>query len=308
MKLKIDFEIAQNELAQTWPSFFMLGSCFAQNQAERMAQLGFDVLSNPFGIIYNPVSIQNLLQRISNNTTYTETDFNQRNTVFSWEHHGDFKYSGVTPAVETSNVILTTARQAAQKADVILLTLGTSLVHTHNDIPVANCHKIANHEFEQKQLTFDETKTSIEHSISLIKQLNPTASIIITVSPVRHLRSGIIENSRSKAVLLAALHEVLRSVTNVTYFPSYELFIDELRDYRFAKEDMTHPTPQAETYIWDRFCETYFTATTRDIIEHVKKYNLFAAHRPIHSANEHVQKVAEKRNTLQLTYPFLKIK
>ena len=121
MKLKIDFEIAQNELAQTWPSFFMLGSCFAQNQAERMAQLGFDVLSNPFGIIYNPISIQNLLQRISNNTAYTETDFNQRNTVFSWEHHGDFKYSGVTPAVETSNVILTTARQAAQKADVILV-------------------------------------------------------------------------------------------------------------------------------------------------------------------------------------------
>ena len=176
MKLKIDFEIAQNELAQTWPSFFMLGSCFAQNQADRMAQLGFDVVSNPFGIIYNPVSIQNLLQRIRSNTAYTETDFNQRNTVFSWEHHGDFKYSGATPAVETSNAILTTARQAAQKADVILLTLGTSFVHTHNNILVANCHKIANHEFEQKQLTFDETKNSIEHSISLIKQLNPTAS------------------------------------------------------------------------------------------------------------------------------------
>jgi hypothetical protein len=308
LKLQIDFDITKQELPVKWPSFFMLGSCFAQNQAERMAALGLDVCSNPYGIVYNPVSMEKILSRLVHHIAYTEHDFYAQNTVFSWEHHGDFKYHNVAQAVARSNELLSSARDFILKSDVVVLTFGTSLVHCYNGQIVANCHKMPNKEFEQGQLSFSQTKEVITQSLEHIKSINTKAHIILTLSPVRHLRSGVVHSSRSKATLLTAIHELITHFNGVSYFPSYEIFMDELRDYRFAKEDMTHPTTQAENYIWNRFCKTYFSSETLNILDHVTKYTQLAAHRPIHLPEQHLRLVNEKKNSLQNKYPFLRLK
>lgn len=308
MKLKIDFPIARQPIKEQWPSFFMLGSCFAQSQAERMASLGLLVNANPFGIIYNPLSIETILERMANKQEYSTSNFEDRDSVFSWEHHGDFTYTTAEQATSASNHILQEAITNISKSDVIVITLGTSLIYTHSGEAVANCHKIPNKEFGQRQLTFAEVRESIETIAEHVHKLNADAHIIYTVSPIRHLRSGVQESSRSKAALLAALHEAIATNKKASYFPSYEIFIDELRDYRFAKSDMTHPTEQAEEYIWQRFCETYLSDKTQSILQDVKKYTQLAAHRPIHAPELHQKQVAEKLKTLQTKYPFLQLK
>ena len=305
MKLKIDFEIPKQVQALNWPSFFLMGSCFSERQAERMEKMMLDNYSNPFGILYNPISIEKIIRRISDNQKYSNTDFDHRTDYFSFEHHGNFKYKTVENAIADSNKKLDDAHTLLKKSNVVVLTFGTSLVYSRDDEVVANCHKLPNNEFEQRQLSFDEVKTSIENTIQNIRNINADAHILLTVSPIRHLRSGIPESSRSKAVLSAAMHEVLEPLENVSYFPSYEIFIDELRDYRFAKEDMTHPTLQAENYIWERFCETYFSSETIKILEDVNKYNQFASHRPIHPNELHNVQVAEKKTALLNKHPFL---
>ena len=310
MKLKIDFTIPAHQIGGNWPSFFTIGSCFADSQACRMRSLGMEAYSNPYGIVYNPISIERIFERSLSSKPYTTQDFEQRESIFSWEHHGDFKYQNTADAVAESNAILTETVAKLVHAEVIIITYGTSLVYTHAKNIVANCHKVPNREFEQKQLRFLEVKESIQQTLRHIATLNPTAQVVFTVSPVRHLRSGVSESSRSKAILIGALHEVLDEAQNnhYSYFPSYEIFMDELRDYRFAKTDMTHPTEQAEEYIWDRFCETYFSKETLQIVEDVKKYNQLAAHRPIHSAELHNMHVSEKLKILQKNYPFLNFK
>lgn len=308
MKLKIDFDISADELKSEWPSFFTIGSCFADSQAQRMKKLGMDVQSNPFGIVYNPISIEKILERISNTRLYTEVDFVQKATYFSWEHHGDFKYPSINDAITHSNLILKESNESLAQANVVIVTLGTSLVYSYNSSVVANCHKQPNKEFEHNQLSFEQTKKSIQGILDQISNCNTEAKVIFTVSPIRHLRSGVATNSRSKAVLISAIHEVLHGNKQHNYFPSYEIFIDELRDYRFAKSDMTHPTEQAEEYIWQRFCETYLSDKTQSILQDVKKYTQLAAHRPIHAPELHQKQVAEKLKTLQTNYPFLQLK
>lgn len=308
MKLKIDFDIPKNELAAKWPTFFAIGSCFAQNQAIRKRELGFNAHSNPFGILYNPISIEHIFDRCQNSRLYTKEDFENKGSYFSWEHHGDFNYDTADKAMTESNVILQETQKALSQADVIILTYGTSLVYRYKDKVIANCHKQPNNIFEHEQLSFSEIKASIHRTLDLISSINAEAKVIFTVSPIRHLRSGVMESSRSKATLLSALHEVISEEKRASYFTSYEIFMDELRDYRFAKTDMTHPTEQAEEYIWDRFCVTYFSAETLQILKEVKNYTQFAAHRPIHATELHEKQVAEKLNLLTTNYPFLHFK
>jgi len=308
LKLKIDFDILSEEIGKVWPSFFTMGSCFAQNQAIRKRELGFNVHSNPFGILYNPISIEHIFDRCQNSKLYTKEDFEHKGSYFSWEHHGDFTYDTVDQAVVESNIILQETQKDLSQADVIILTYGTSLVYTHQDTVIANCHKQPNNLFEHEQLSFSEIKASIHRTLDLISSLNALAKVIFTVSPIRHLRSGVTESSRSKAVLLAALHEALgeRENKQSTYFPSYEIFMDELRDYRFVKEDLTHPTTQAEQYIWERFSSTFFNKKTAQIIEEVEKYNDFKNHRP-KDAFLHAHQVIEKKNKLNKVYPFINL-
>lgn len=309
MKFKIDFDIKKQTLAHRWPKFFMLGSCFAANQSERLQNAGFTVRSNPFGIIYNPISIATLLYRIAEQKLYTEHDFIEKGSYFSLEHHGNFNYPTLQEAVEQSNTLVLEAKTAIERADTIVLTFGTSLVFHHLDKKkiVANCHKLPNSLFEKLQLNFAITSNSIENCINDIRKINPDAHIIFTISPVRHLKSGVLENSRSKAMLITSLHSILPNHENVTYFPSYEIFTDELRDYRFVKEDLMHPTNAAEKYIYGKFADCYFSKETKEISQEVEEFRQFANHRSLTSPDLHQTQIQEKRSALQKQYPFINI-
>ncbi len=309
MKFKIDFDIKKQTLAARWPNFFMMGSCFAANQSERIKNAGFSVFSNPFGIIYNPISIATLLYRIAEQKLYTDQDFFEKGTFFSLEHHGTFQYDTLQEAIEKSNALLQDTETAIIKADTIVLTLGTSLVFHHLDKKkiVANCHKLSNSSFERLQLNFTITSNSIENCINDIRKINSSAHIIFTVSPVRHLRSGVLENSKSKAMLITALHSILPNHENVSYFPSYEIFTDELRDYRFVKEDLMHPTDAAEKYIYEKFADCYFSKETKEILHEVEEFKRFANHRSLTSPELHQTQTQEKRNELLKQFPFINI-
>ncbi|MBT8326411.1 MAG: GSCFA domain-containing protein [Bacteroidia bacterium] len=307
MKFKIDFDIPKKTLIQKWPRFFMMGSCFAANQSNRLHGDGFNVKSNPFGIIYNPISIASLLYRIAEQKLYVEEDFVENGTFFSLEHHGKFTYHSRQNAVEESNSLLVEAKNDIESADAIVLTLGTSLVFHHMDEKkiVANCHKLPNSQFEKLQLNFTITSNSIENCIKDIRKINPSSHIIFTISPVRHLRSGVLENSKSKAMLISSLHSILPNHENVSYFPSYEIFTDELRDYRFVKEDLMHPTNAAEKYIYQKFANCYFSDETLKIMQEVRGFKLFKNHRSLTSPDLHQTQIEEKRNALLKQYPFL---
>ncbi len=308
MKFKIDLDIPKCYIANEWPNFFSIGSCFAQNQSVRLAKAGFKVYSNPFGIIYNPVSISSILYRLAQDRLYTSKDFIQ-DGVFSLEHHGNYSYQSIDQAIAKSNELLATSKAALAKSDVVIITLGTSIVF-HNlqyQKIAANCHKLPGNQFQKLQLHYKAVVNSVENCIKDIRKLNANAEIIFTVSPIRHLKSGVIQNSRSKANLLAALHEVLEKTDRTYYFPSYEIFMDELRDYRFAKDDLAHPTQQAEEYIWGKFKETVFTPKINNTIDEVEKFRKFEEHIPLSKDNNHKAEIETKRKMLISKYPELSL-
>lgn len=305
LKLKIDFNIPKQLLPKVWPSFFSMGSCFAANQAMRMSAHGLVSPSNPFGILYNPVSIARILERCAQNIAYQTVDFESHNKYYSWEHHGDFIFDNASNAAIRCNQLLAKTHSDIEIADAVIITLGTSLVFTHKQQVVANCHKLPSHYFEQRQLSFAETTESLRRIADSIYQINKKAQVIWTLSPVRHLRSGVVQSSVSKAFLLAGIHNIVIGNPKHTYFPAYEVFMDELRDYRFAKEDMMHPTEQAEMYIWQRYCQTYFSDETIATLRSVQKYRELAAHRPRENAHLHQQQVVDLRKNLIKKYPFL---
>lgn len=308
LRLKIELDIPKNELPYLWPSFFNIGSCFAQNQSSKMRRLGFAVSDNPFGILYNPVSIQHLLDRVASDNFYTPNDFYLEEDYFSFEHHGSYHYSSLENAVQKSNDIIKKSKKVFKDSDICLITLGTSLVYEYEGNIVANCHRIPNQKFNHTQLTHSDVLSSLHSIVSACKKIAPSSSVIFSVSPIRHLKSGIVESSRSKSVLIAAIHEFMDDYTNddISYFPGYEIFMDELRDYRFSKEDLTHPNDQAQHYIWDRFCETYFSKQTLDIIQSVNDFRRLEEHRP-QKEDKHAKQVYQMKQKLKNQYPFLTI-
>lgn len=311
MKFTIDFKIPKRPLLVEWPSFFTMGSCFAEVQAQKLSNSGFEVLNNPFGIIFNPVSTFKIIERIAQDVEYQTKDFLQYDgAYFCLEHHGNFKFESLQEAISSSNNVLHKTKEFLKNTDVVVLTWGTSLVYIHEESQdvAGNCHKLPQNIFSKKQLSYQDTSRAIASQFHLLRDIcKKDVKIIATISPIRHLRSGLIENNRSKAILLAALHEIIESKDDVIYFPSYEIFMDELRDYRFSKEDMTHPTSQAENYIWQRFCETFFGKDLLGIIDQVQSYCTFAAHIPRKNPKTHETLRLEKKKLLLEKYPFLKI-
>ena len=308
IKLKIDFDIPQKELPFKWPSFYSMGSCFAENQSMRLSRSGFNVKSNPFGIQYNPVSIEQTLWRIQLDKKYESQDFISSDRFFSLEHHGSFEYDSLNAAIEGSNLILAKTRDQLKQTDVCIFTLGTSLVYQYDGKTVANCHRLPTQDFEQVQLTHQQAFDSLNSIIKYCKIFNPNLYLIFTVSPIRHLRSGIVESNRSKALLISTIHDLIeyQKDPNISYFPAYEIFIDELRDYRFSKEDLSHPNKQAQDYIWSRFCDTYFSDDTKNIVSSVEKYLNFKNHQPS-KLEPHLEQLNNMKKQLLKTYPFLNL-
>ena len=261
-----------------------LGSCFAQNIGEKFSYFKFQNTVNPFGIIFNPVSIENLISRVVNNQKFTENDIFFHNDLWHcFEVHSELSHSDKTIFLDRLNQILSDFHLQIFKSTHFQITYGTSWVYRNkssNSI-VANCHKVPQSQFDKEILSVATIEKSIQNTIDLIQKVNPNCHFIFTVSPVRHIKDGFVENQRSKAHLISALHNfVTLSLSKCNYFPSYEIMMDELRDYRFYAEDMLHPSQTAIDYIWKRFSENYISEENYATMEEVCSIQKGLAHRP----------------------------
>jgi hypothetical protein len=285
-----------------------LGSCFAENMAKKFEYYKFSNAVNPFGIIFNPIAIQNIISRIVNQPEFTEEDIFFHNECWhSFEVHSELSNLDKNVFLENLNTILKSANKQITQSTHIIITYGTSWVYcqkTTNTV-VANCHKVTQNQFNKEILSVNGIEKAIQNTIDLIRKINPHCKIIFTVSPVRHIKDGFVENQRSKAHLITAIHNSQLQTHN--YFPSYEIMMDELRDYRFYAEDMLHPSAIAIDYIWERFKETTINQTAfsaMDEVDNIQKSLMHRAFNPnSESHQEFVQKLQNKIENLQKKFP-----
>ncbi len=265
-----------------------LGSCFAVHMAEKFDYFGFRHTVNPFGILFSPDAIEKVLHFAVSHKTFTDADlFFHDERWHCFDAHSDL--SGTKEVVISAlNDAVSLLRNRVADASHIIITLGTAWVyrHTATDALVANCHKVPQRDFTKELRSVEDVATSIGAMMAHIRQLCPEAHILFTISPVRHIKDGFVENQRSKAHLITGLHEALSDATNASYFPSYELMMDELRDYRFYASDLLHPNELALSYIWERFADAWITPESLSIMEEVDAIRKGLAHRPFHPESD----------------------
>ena len=275
----------------------LIGSCFTENMGARLADGKFRALTNPFGIVYNPVSMARCLDLLmQEHAPFSENDlFENAGLWHSWEHHGQFSRPDRAAALAGISAAHETASRHLKTSNRLLLTFGTAGVFTLRGTGrvVANNHKMPAAVFEQRRLSVSEIADNVVGVLEKIKAQNADLQIIVTVSPVRHIRNGLTENQRSKATLLLACEEICRALPDTFYFPAYELLLDDLRDYRFYAADMLHPSEVAADYIWDFFRDTFFTEETRRLHARVEKITTAARHRPFHAGTKEHRAFAE---------------
>ena len=261
-----------------------VGSCFSENLLLLLEQCGFEISRNPSGIIYNSHSMRQVILRAVRRDYYSEADFFAHGGRWhSWEHHGCFSNADLEVAGENANLALKKFREHLKIADAVVLTPSSSVVYCLKDKGniVANCHKVDNNRFERRVLSTAENRKYLTETVSGILEFNPKCRIIFTLSPVRHYPGELVLNSRSKANLLSALHEVCEEFPeSCVYFPSYEILHDELRDYRFYKRDLMHPSEQAVELICGRFVKMFFEPAVIKLMEKELAKAKFNAHRP----------------------------
>ena len=286
----------------------LLGSCFAENMGEKFNYFKFQATTNPFGIIFNAVSLEKLICRAVENRKFTENDIFFHNELWHcYEVHSELSNPDKEVFLSNLNSILESTHRHIAALTHCIITLGTSWVYSNIETHeiVANCHKVPQKQFTKELLSIEQTEKSLENIILLIHSVNPNCHFIFTVSPVRHIKDGFIENTLSKAHLIAAIHSILNKkfstsleVTNQNrnYFPSYEIMMDELRDYRFYAEDMLHPNQTAIDYIWLRFYEHYISESAAKLMEEVDAIQKGLAHLPFNPNTESHQKFLAQLN------------
>jgi hypothetical protein len=315
MQFRTKIPIPQSDFKIDYNSKIVsLGSCFAENMAVKFDYFKFQNICNPFGIIFNPVSIEKIIHKAVNQELFTEKDiFFHNERWHCFDVHSDLNHSNKEVFLENINAILQETNNHIAKSTHIIITYGTSWVYRNlesNGI-VANCHKVPQKEFKKEILSIETIEKSIQNTIELIKKINPNCNFIFTVSPVRHLKDGLVENQLSKAHLLSAIYQILQSeicnLKSAIYFPSYEIMMDELRDYRFYAEDMLHPSKVAIDYIWERFSKTTISEESHSIMEDVETIQKGLSHRPFNPNSESHQQflsnLQDKMAKLQKRFP-----
>lgn len=288
----------------------LLGSCFSENIGDKLSYQKFNSLVNPYGILFHPVAIEKAISQGINQIQYTKEDLYFYNELWlSFNHHS--KFSSINPDKILSDINhgITDFNLRLRSATHLIVTLGTAWVYRfiESDQIVANCHKIPQKKFSKELLSIEDISESLDAMITLIKSINKNISVILTLSPVRHLKDGFIENSLSKAHLLSAIHEVINIKKNIHYFPSYEIMLDDLRDYRFYDEDMLHPNAMAISYIWDKFRNSWMSEKTIELSNKVESLQKSLAHRPFNPDSEQYQvflkNIEDQINSLNRQYP-----
>ena len=263
-------------------SIYCAGSCFADKIGERLAENKFTVTSNPFGIVYHPVGLLDQLTRAMQGAEPDAVLYLRSERSFRHFHYHS-SVAGTSEAKFREAVLQKqhSIQQFLKDANLVILTFGTAFVYIHKErgIIVNNCHKQPAGLFEKGLLTMTEMKEAFARFCSNLRQLNPDCKILVTVSPVRHVRDGIEENAVSKALLRLLIHEICNAESGIFYFPSYELVLDDLRDYRFYEQDLVHPNEQALAYIWEYFSAAFFDSQTVALVEKWRKIRNAINHR-----------------------------
>lgn len=271
----------------------LFGSCFSENIGSKIAYFKFKNTINPFGILFHPIAIETLITSVVNEKIYTEKDvFFHNERWHCYEAHSELSNPSKEDLLLKLNAAITTANTQLEEASHIIITLGTSWTYRliETDTVVANCHKVPQKKFLKELLPIDEITNSLEAIISLIKSVNNNTEVIFTVSPVRHLKDGFVENTRSKSHLLSAIHQVVAPRNHTHYFPSYEIMMDDLRDYRFYNSDMIHPNETAIEYIWEQFKNTWIHQDSDTVMTEVDSIQKGLSHRPFNENSEQHQK------------------
>ncbi|TCI93549.1 GSCFA domain-containing protein [Tenacibaculum sp. M341] len=313
LQTHIPLKKQQHSLIDYSSKLFLLGSCFSENIGNKLSYYKFQSSQNPFGILFHPKAIERLILNAINEKKYTEEDiFNFNERWHCFETHSNLSSVDKDEFLNTLNISIKDTFQQLQKASHIIITLGTAWVYRYisSDVVVANCHKVPQKQFLKEILTVNEVSESLASICSLIRSVNKEASILFTVSPVRHIKDGFIENKRSKSHLLSVIHEVIDPRKNIHYFPSYEIMMDELRDYRFYKEDMIHPSQTAIDYIWNRFVDTWFHESSLFTMKKVEEIQKGIAHKPFNTNSDahqtFLKKLTQKKEILLKEFPFMR--
>lgn len=266
----------------------LIGSCFTENMGAKLRHHLFETLENPHGILFNPVSVKDAIYDYINNRQYTAAELFYWNNIWnSWQHHS--RFSGITQeeALAKINDSIAHAHSFLKTANHLVITLGSSWLYTLTELAtgnlgrvVANNHKAPANWFTKKLMNNLSLTESLDSLLVALKQFNPSLRVVFTISPVRHLREGLVENNRSKAVLIQSVHDVVDPLNGVDYFPAYEYVIDDLRDYRFYAEDLVHPNYTATNYVWEKFVETYMDSDTQNVMKQVAELQLAVNHKP----------------------------
>ena len=290
----------------------LMGSCFADSIGKIMSGYKFPVLLNPFGTLFNPISIGNNIGHLISGNEFTPANLNFHDGLwFSFSHYTVFAHPHRDTCLSAINRSLSLAAGWLKQCDFLLLTFGTARIFEFKETGniVANCHKFPADSFTPRLSEPAEIVSHYDAVLRNLKQFNPAIRIIFTLSPVRHWSDGAENNQLSKSILHYSIHEILKRHANTSYFPAYEIFMDELRDYRFYAADMLHPSDQGSQYIWERFADTWLDELSKKIMAGVTAILKAAGHRPLHSESTNHKKF--KQNTLRqiehLTglYPFL---
>lgn len=319
MKFHFEFDIKKlQQPIHHQQKLLLMGSCFTENIGGKLRKHKFTVLENPNGILFNPVSVAEAVTMYIDDQQISPSDIFQYNeTWHSWKHHS--RFSGITDqaCVQKINASTSNAHAYLKEAAHLFITLGSAWIYTLTEHAAnaitgsvaANNHKAPANWFAKRLMSVEETMDILETMLQKLLLFNPGLHIIFTISPVRHLREGVIENNRSKAVLIQAVHQLIEKTDLIYYFPAYELVIDDLRDYRFYAEDLVHPNYQATQYVWEKFTAACITDETNLLMKEIAEINIAFQHKPFNPLTEQHQKFLTiyhaKVKTLQAKYSYL---
>jgi hypothetical protein len=313
MKWSIDFPIPNYPFPISHQSKILsLGSCFAQTIGQKMIDAKFDCLVNPFGTIFNPQSLEILLKAAISEDQFEESLICERDGLyFHYYAHSDLWGKTKTEVIDKLRSKRKEAKVYLEQGTHLILTLGTAWVYELEEFgTVANCHKQPGKLFSKRLLTLEEMESRLVLLFDDFSRRYPDLKVILTVSPVRHIKDGISENQLSKSLLRVLCANLQKRIASVSYFPAYEIMVDELRDYRFYKSDLIHPSEEAENYIWQKWQSSHFSEVTLSKVEEIRKVNLELAHRPLNptsdSHHRFLEKLIQKLERLNSEFDFSK--
>jgi hypothetical protein len=324
MELMLDIKLGKLPKPISYPDKIMLvGSCFTEHIGNSLANFKFPVLQNPNGILFDPSSVCRSLVSYIENKQYQPEELFQLNEVWnSWHHHSRFSNIDPKECLEDINVSQTNAHEFLKQANWIIITLGSAFSYRLTDpvksgaasslgdqAAVANCHRAPAQWFKKHLLEIEEISAMLDNCYHRLMQFNSQLNIIFTVSPVRHIRDGVVDNNRSKARLIESIHHMVNKFDRLHYFPAYEIVIDVLRDYRFFDIDLVHPNYSATDFVLNKFTEACISHESQILMEEIKKINIARKHRAFQPrTNAHRQFLAshyERVKELKQQYPFL---